>query len=129
MDKEKISHFSSAEVHKKSSVIRLGRKKNKDLLPSITLDDLPPVGTTRWVTRRKAALVTAVRSGLITLEDACERYTLSVEEFIAWQELIDRHGTRGLRATRVRDYRDATQQTKDVKPTPSRPLHLWRSGG
>jgi len=66
---------------------------------------LPPTSTKRWVIRRKAAVVSAVRSGLLTLEDACQRYTLSVEEFLSWQRLIERHGVRGLRATRLQDYR------------------------
>ncbi len=66
---------------------------------------LPPSGTKRWVIRRKAAVVAAVRSGLLTLEEACQRYTLSVEEFLSWQRLIERHGVRGLRATRLQDYR------------------------
>ena len=33
----------------------------------LTLDDLPPAGTTRWVIRRKAEVVAAVRGGLLTL--------------------------------------------------------------
>ncbi len=74
-------------------------------MPALTLAELPPVNTTRWVTRRKAAVVAAVREGLITLEDACRRYQLSVEEFTSWQRLVDRHGLPGLRATRIQDYR------------------------
>src|SRR5215813_1461339 len=66
----------------------------------ITLDDLPPPGTKRWVIRRKAEVVAGVRAGLLSLEEACERYTLSVEEFLSWQRLIDKHGLRGLRVTR-----------------------------
>jgi len=68
--------------------------------------DLPPPDTKRWVMRRKAEVVNGVRSGLISLEEACRRYTLSVEEFLSWQRLIDSHGVRGLRATRLQDYRD-----------------------
>ena len=49
--------------------------------------------------------VAAVRAGLITLEEACERYRLSVEEFLSWQRLIDKHGMRGLRTTRLQQYR------------------------
>ena len=30
---------------------------------------------------------------------------LSVEEFLAWQRLIDEHGMRGLRTTRLQQYR------------------------
>lgn len=71
----------------------------------LTLADLPPPGTTRWVIRRKAEVVAAVRGGLLTLEDACTRYTLTVEEYLAWQHSIDSHGLAGLRTTRIQHYR------------------------
>ncbi len=71
----------------------------------LTIDDLPPPDTKRWVVRRKAEVVAGVRSGLISLEDACRRYRLSVEEFLSWQRLIEQHGVRGLRITRLQDYR------------------------
>ena len=71
----------------------------------LTLDDLPDPSTKRWVVRRKAEVVTAVRAGLLTLEEACARYNLSVEEFLSWQTLIDKHGVRGLRTTRLQQYR------------------------
>ncbi len=71
----------------------------------MTEQDLPPPGTKRWVMRRKAEVVEGVRCGLISLDEACRRYTLSVEEFLSWQRLIDSHGVRGLRATRLQDYR------------------------
>ena len=72
----------------------------------LTIADLPPLNTKRWVIRRKAEVVAAVRGGLLSLEDACRRYTLSVEEFISWQRLIEKHGVPGLRATRIQHYRD-----------------------
>lgn len=75
----------------------------------MTENDLPPPDTKRWVMRRKAEVVAGVRSGLISLEEACRRYTLSVEEFLSWQRLIDSHGMRGLRATRLQDYRGGQQ--------------------
>ncbi len=75
----------------------------------LTIDDLPPPETRRWVIRRKAEVVAGVRNGLISLEDACSRYKLSVEEFLSWQRLIERHGMRGLRTTRLQQYR----QTED----------------
>ena len=71
----------------------------------LSVDDLPPPNTERWVIRRKAEVVAAVRAGLISLEEACERYRLSVEEFLSWQRLIDKHGLRGLRTTRLQQYR------------------------
>jgi len=71
----------------------------------LTVADLPPPDTKRWVIRRKAEVVAAVRGGLISLDDACRRYTLTLEEFLSWQRSIERHGLAGLRATRVQQYR------------------------
>jgi len=71
----------------------------------LTLADLPPANTRRWVIRRKAEVVAAVRGGLITLDEACDRYTLTAEEFASWQSAIDQHGLPGLRATRLQQYR------------------------
>jgi hypothetical protein len=71
----------------------------------LTIADLPPPNTKRWVIRRKAEVVAAVRGGLLSLEDACNRYKLTIDEFLSWQRLIDRHGLPGLRATKVQDYR------------------------
>lgn len=71
----------------------------------LTLRDLPPPTTRRWVIRRKAEVVIAVQAGLITFEEACKRYNLSVEELTSWQILIKKHGMKGLRATRVQEYR------------------------
>src|SRR5258707_14832828 len=71
----------------------------------LTIADLPKPGTKRWVIRRKAEVVAAVRGGLISLEEACRRYTLSVEEFLSWQKAIDAFGLAGLRTTRLQDYR------------------------
>jgi len=70
-----------------------------------SIDELPPPDTKRWVIRRKAEVVAAVRNGLISLDEACRRYTLSIEEFLSWQRLIDSHGLAGLRVTRLQDYR------------------------
>ncbi len=71
----------------------------------LTLADLPPPTTQRWVIRRKAEVVAAVRGGLLSLDEACERYSLTNEEFLAWQQSIDRYGMPGLRTTRLQQYR------------------------
>ena len=71
----------------------------------LTLDTLPPPDTTRWVVRRKAEVVAAVNGGLLTIEEVCERYGLTVEEFAGWQRAIDRSGMPGLRVTRIQHYR------------------------
>ena len=71
----------------------------------LTIADLPPANTRRWVIRRKAEVVAAVRGGLLSLEEAYQRYTLTVEEFLGWQSSIDEHGLAGLRTTRIQQYR------------------------
>ena len=59
----------------------------------LTIADLPAPGMKRrWVMRRKAEVVAAVRGGLLSLEEACRRYLLTIEEFVSWQYSVDRHG-------------------------------------
>ena len=71
----------------------------------LTIADLPPRDTKRWVIRRKAEVVAAVRGGLISLEEACQRYMLTVEEYLSWQRSIDKHGLKGLRTTKIQEFR------------------------
>jgi uncharacterized protein DUF1153 len=82
----------------------------------LTIADLPAPETMRWVIRRKAKVVAAVRSGLLSLEEACSRYTLTIEEILAWQYSIDRHGVAGLRTTRLQQYRRLSA-SKDLSST------------
>ena len=79
------------------------------------MGQLPPTNTRRWVVRRKAAVVAAVQSGKITLEEACQRYQLTEEEFRSWQRAYEAHGLPGLRATRLQQYRSPRS------PRPGRP--------
>jgi Protein of unknown function (DUF1153) len=67
---------------------------------------LPSPHTRRWTIRRKAALLEAIRSGGITLEQAGERYALSIEELRSWERYFERHGLPGLRTTRLQTYRN-----------------------
>ena len=76
---------------------------------------LPPSDPKRWVARRKAAVVTAGRSGAISIEEACRRYHLSEEEFLAWERTIEADGVPGLRITRLQIYRDV-RVLKQEKP-------------
>jgi len=76
----------------------------------LTLDNLPAAGTRRWVARRKAEVVAAVNGGLLSMDEACERYDLTIEELVGWQRTFDRSGMLGLRATRMQDYRDAYER-------------------
>ena len=71
----------------------------------LTLDSLPPPETRRWVVRRKAEVVAAVNGGLLTVDEVCDRYSLTLEEFAGWQRAVDRSGMPGLRVTRIQHYK------------------------
>jgi hypothetical protein len=70
----------------------------------LSVADLPLPDTKRWVIRRKAEVVAAVRGGLLSLEDACNRYALNAEEFLSWQNCVDHFGLAGLRVTKIQSY-------------------------
>lgn len=97
---QKNPSFSTSGDHVK--IVRISREKS--------LGSLPPPNTQRWVVRRKAQVVAAVRAGDLTLEQACQRYSLSEEEFRSWMTLYNDHGVRGLRATRMQEYRPAGER-------------------
>jgi transposase-like protein len=69
------------------------------------MSDLPTPDIKRWHFQHKALVVTAVRTGLISVADACTRYSITIEELLSWKRLLDEHGLRGLRATRLQEYR------------------------
>ncbi len=70
----------------------------------LTLEKLPSADTTRWTVRRKAEVVAAVAGGLITFDEACARYALTIEEFTSWQRAVNRSGMSGLRVTQIQHY-------------------------
>jgi len=72
---------------------------------TLSFDALPPPNPGRWVSRRKAQVIAAIAGGLLTIEEACARYALTVEELTRWQRLFDHSGVAGLRATRTKEYR------------------------
>ena len=80
----------------------------------MTIHDLPPPDTSRWVVRRKAQVVFGVQAGLLSLEDACRRYNLTAEEYASWERLIERHGIRGLRVTRLKEYRGSNGPDREA---------------
>ena len=69
---------------------------------------LPAADTKRWSSRRKAAVLVAIRTGGLTREEACERYLISEEELALWEAAFDRSGVAGLRISSLRSYRLAT---------------------
>jgi hypothetical protein len=54
--------------------------------PVATAKERPPRKTSGL---RKAEVVAALRSGLISSEEACEAYGLSPEEIAAWERALD----------------------------------------
>ena len=79
--------------------IAAGRDKNRFLA------GLPPAETQRWSCRRKTAVVVAIRAGVLSPQEACERYMLALEELAAWEAALDQNGVPGLRVTRLQMYR------------------------
>jgi transposase-like protein len=67
--------------------------------------ELPPPETKRWTPRRKASVVKAVISGMMSLEEVYRGYGLSVDEFRSWHDAMQRHGMRGLYTTKLQKYR------------------------
>jgi hypothetical protein len=67
--------------------------------------DLPPPDTQRWVASRKLIVVRAVAYGLLTEDEALERYALSAEEFALWRDAVATHGEKALKVTSLQKYR------------------------
>ncbi len=88
----------------------------------LTMDDLPPPNIRRWITRRKAEVVIAVRTDLLSLDGVCARYGITIEEFLCWQRLLDEHGMQGLRVTRLQEYRHTASRASG-NPGRSVPRH------
>lgn len=80
---------------------------------ALSLADLPKNNTTRWVIRRKAEVVAAVNGGMLSLDEACARYDLSLEEFCSWQDIIDKSGLPGLRVSHLSKYRTENRTSRD----------------
>lgn len=83
---------------------------------SLRWEDLPAPETHRWVARRKAEVIAAIRGGLLTTSEACARYRLSPEELELWADSLDRAGVPGLRVTRIQVYRDYPTPQKSAAP-------------
>ncbi len=85
----------------------------------ISLADLPPADTQRWVASRKELVAIAVRHGLISADEACARYDLSPEELEGWIAAWMRHGRAGLKVSAAR--RPAATRRRARKPAGSDP--------
>jgi len=77
-----------------------------DLVPEL------PGPSQRWTVARKAMVIRAVRGGWVPIEEAVEMYSISVDEFLAWERDLDRYGVPGLRTTRFQIYRDSDKEQR-----------------
>ena len=75
----------------------------------MTIADLPAPETRRWVPRRKARVVAAVEGGLISEEEAFERYSISAEEYDTWKAAMGKFGMRGLCVTQINRVRATSE--------------------
>jgi hypothetical protein len=66
---------------------------------------LPPFDTVRWVASRKTMVLTVIDAGSLSIEEACLRYRLSIEEIASWSRLTKLHGSDGLKISRLGEYR------------------------
>ncbi|SNB69590.1 Protein of unknown function [Arboricoccus pini] len=85
--------------------IRLAQDPMTASVDMAALAHLPAPDTRRWVASRKSKVVGAVKEGLLTLEEACQRYQLTAEEFASWVRLIEQHGPSGLKVTHLKSFR------------------------
>lgn len=70
----------------------------------LTQADLPAADT-RWVARRKLAVVQAIHHGLIDRAEAIDRYQLTGEELDGWMAAAAGPGIDALKVTMVQKYR------------------------
>ena len=75
--------------------------------------ELPSPDTERWSSRRKAAVVVAIRTGILSRVEACQRYMLSDEELADWEVAFDRRGIPGLLSASLQLYRDGPKPPEE----------------
>lgn len=75
----------------------------------MTIADLPAPETRRWVPRRKARVVAAVEGGLISEEEALQRYAITPEEYELWKAAMSKFGMRGLCVTQINRVRATSE--------------------
>jgi Protein of unknown function (DUF1153) len=86
--------------------------------PTIRQPAIPPQPI-RWMPKRKAEILAAVRRGTISLNQACEIYELSIEEFLTWQRGDALYGLAGLRATNAPRRRASGLSSSGPERTPT----------
>ena len=108
----KVSEEERRSISPVLGIYRLGDKANYPLRKSVSI----MTDQELRARVRKGVVVAAVSDGLLSLEESCERYKLSVDKFLSWQRSIERDGLPGLRATSIQDYRRLIIKTKTPQP-------------
>lgn len=80
----------------------------------LTLADLPS-GTERWVARRKAFVVDAIGHGLLSRDEAVDRYGLTEEELEGWISTASRLGSAGLKIKAIKKNRLAATASGSIR--------------
>jgi hypothetical protein len=82
----------------------------------VTRERLPPPDAVRWLPKRKAALVRAIEAGSLAIDEACSRYSLSIDELLEWQRELARDGQGGLRVSRIQAHRNVRPERHPAPP-------------
>ena len=83
--RQRVDHL----VHKRRVDVQMSNDRDESSPPPKTAaDGLPRRDTTRWTARRKVAVVEAVLGGVISREEVCRRYGLSINEVLSWQNTL-----------------------------------------
>ena len=90
----------SAHIQRRAARLPIG--VNGEVL---TPNDLPVSRPRRWIVKRKAQVVAVVDCGLLSVEEACSRYALTLHEFLSWKRDLHEGGLPGLFVKRVQDRR------------------------
>ena len=95
----------------------------------LDLRNLPESQTVRWVMRRKLEVLTAVRLGLLNIDDACKWYGISMEELLSWKSALDRFGPVGLHASRLRLQNSVSKMVSRRKEKNDNSTYSHTTGG
>lgn len=74
---------------------------------TVGIDGFPPEGTTRWGFKKKTLVIRAVTAGMLTLQEALDRYHMTEREFRLWEKGLSEDGTAGLMLTKFQHRRRA----------------------
>jgi Protein of unknown function (DUF1153) len=98
----RMSHERTGSASLGTGAARVPRGLKGEVL---THENLPAPRQRRWVVRRKAEIVIAVDCGLLSVEEACSRYGLTLDEFLSWKRDLANGGLPGLHRARIQDHR------------------------